>query len=425
MTILNNTEIIMENNQDELHPIYSNNPNINNSTPYMQGQNPQPPPQIPQFPPKQKKSKKVWKSILYILLVVVISVSSSYATYILTEHYYTDGKTVFYESVIRDVADASEADKSLSNEQVAELVSNSVVEITTESASTSPFYPDYIESGAGSGVILSKDGYIITNHHVIEDAANIAITLKNGQTYEGKLIGSDKVTDLAVVKINAEEELTPVIIGDSNLIKVGQNALVVGNPLGELGGSVTSGIISALDREIAIENELMTLLQIDAAVNPGNSGGGVFNNFGELIGVVNAKSSGEDIEGIGFAIPINTVKKITTDLIDDGFVNDRITLGVSLADISSKSELREYGLKNEGVYIIEVTEESLAEYYGLQPFDRIISIDSKIIQHSNDAVNQIRMYSPNDTFTVTIDRDGEELEIEITAWTSRPTQLGF
>ena len=188
---------------------------------------------------------------------------------------------------------------------------------------------------------------------------------------------------------------------------------------------MTSGIISALDREIAIENELMTLLQIDAAVNPGNSGGGVFNNFGELIGVVNAKSSGEDIEGIGFAIPINTVKKITTDLIDDGFVNDRITLGVSLADISSKSELREYGLKNEGVYIIEVTEESLAEYYGLQPFDRIISIDSKIIQHSNDAVNQIRMYSPNDTFTVTIDRDGEELEIEITAWTSRPTQLGF
>src|SRR5699024_342301 len=151
-------------------------------------------------------------------------------------------------------------------------------------------FQQYVSSGAGSGVILTQDGYIVTNHHVIEDANSITVRTRSGDEYNASLVGSDEQSDLAVLKIDATG-LTPAVLGDSTTLEVGELAIAIGNPLGELGGSVTSGIISALDREMTIDGQTMTLLQTDAAVNPGNSGGGLFNANGDLIGIVNAKSS--------------------------------------------------------------------------------------------------------------------------------------
>ena len=180
---------------------------------------------------------------------------------------------------------------------VVEQCADAVVEIQTESISSGgSLFQQYISSGAGSGVILTQDGYIVTNHHVIENATSILVRTRSGDEYNAQLIGSDQQSDLAVLKIDASG-LTPAVLGDSTKLEVGDLAVVIGNPLGELGGTVTSGIISALDREVTIDGQVMTLMQTDAAVNPGNSGGGLFDANGDLVGIINAKSSGNNVEG--------------------------------------------------------------------------------------------------------------------------------
>lgn len=209
----------------------------------------------------------------------------------------------------------------------------SVVEVFTETKQVSNWFQEYVTEGAGSGVILSEDGYIVTNHHVIDGANTIKVRLSNGQTYAAELTGTDEKTDLAVLKINASG-LAAAKLTDSSTVRVGDFVIAIGNPLGELGGTVTEGIISAKDRKVTVDGEAMTLLQTSAAVNPGNSGGGLFDLNGELVGVVNAKSSGNDIEGLAFAIPANTVKEITQELIQYGYVTGRPQLGVSVAQIT-------------------------------------------------------------------------------------------
>lgn len=180
---------------------------------------------------------------------------------------------------------------------IVDETSPSVVEVFTETKQVSNWFQEYVTEGAGSGVVLSEDGYIVTNHHVIDGANTIKVRLSNGQAYTATLTGTDEKTDLAVLKINASG-LKAAKLTDSTTVRVGDFVIAIGNPLGELGGTVTEGIISAKDREITIDGETMTLLQTSAAVNPGNSGGGLFNLSGELVGVVNAKSSGNDIEGL-------------------------------------------------------------------------------------------------------------------------------
>ena len=204
--------------------------------------------------------------------------------------------------------------------EIAALNSKSVVEIYTESLVTDWFMRQYITEGAGSGVIISLDGYIVTNNHVIEKSTKITVQLNNGEEYDAELIGRDVKTDLAVLKINAKG-LKPAKWGDSSELIVGELAVAIGNPLGKLGGTVTEGIISALSREINIDRHVMTLMQTTAAVNPGNSGGGLFNDKGELIGIVNAKFIGSDIEGIGFAIPADLAKEVVERLIKGGTQN--------------------------------------------------------------------------------------------------------
>ena len=203
-------------------------------------------------------------------------------------------------------------------QQISKAVSDSVVEIRTESVSQGMGIQEYVTEGAGSGVVISEDGYIVTNNHVISGANKIYVTLDDSEKeYTAKLIGTDSANDIAVLKIDASG-LTPAKLGDSSSVTAGDMAVVIGNPLGELGDSVSAGIISSTARKITLENQEMTLMQTDASINPGNSGGGMFDSKGQLIGIVVAKSSGTDIEGLGFAIPVNTVSKAVENIMNGG-----------------------------------------------------------------------------------------------------------
>ena len=319
-----------------------------------------------------------------------------------------NGNTVLYQSVDNNKKTTTATTTSIKT--VASETMDSVVEIKTESVSTKNYFQQAIVSGAGSGVILSKDGYIVTNNHVISDANKITVTTKDGKSYEAKVIGSDAATDLAVIKIEAEN-LSPAVLGDSSKLEVGDTAIAIGNPLGSLGGTVTSGIISALDREVTIDNQKMHLLQTSAAINPGNSGGGLFNDKGELIGIVNAKSSGESIEGLGFAIPINRAKDIITNLIENGYVKGRASLGVTLSAGSS------YGYSNDNstqVYIVEVQSGKAADKAGLKRGDQILKIDNENIKDISDITSIISSHKAGDSIKITVLRDNETKTITVT-----------
>ena len=242
---------------------------------------------------------------------------------------------------------------ALTTPEIVEKTADSVVEITTETVQTGTMLQQYISSGAGSGVIVTEDGYIITNHHVIENATSITVTLHNGESYPATLVGLDNQLDVALLKIEASG-LTPASIGTSSDLLVGQTVVAIGNPLGQLGGTVTQGILSAKDRNITLDGETMTLLQTDAAVNPGNSGGGLFDAQGNLIGLVVAKSSGDDVEGLGFAIPIDNVVEVLDDLKEYGYVTGRVSLGVTLIDINTDQMAWMYRVSEMGTYIYSI-----------------------------------------------------------------------
>lgn len=292
--------------------------------------------------------------------------------------------------------------------EIAKAVSGSVVEIATERVVNSSRIGQYITSGAGSGVIITSNGYVVTNNHVIENASKITVRLKNGSEYSAVLIGRDIKTDLAVVKIEAGG-LPAAVYGNSTNLVVGERAVAIGNPLGELGGTVTEGIISALNRDINIDGEMMNLLQTSAAVNPGNSGGGLFNEYGELIGVVNAKSGGTNIEGIGFAIPSNTVKSIADQLISYGYVQGRVDFGVTLVDISDMFTAMRYGVSSLGVYVGKTDEE-----LGLQAGDRIISVNGTEVKTSEEVKAVYDKYKVGDKLTLVVSRGGRSYNTTVT-----------
>ena len=299
---------------------------------------------------------------------------------------------------------------SINIPSVAALTQNSVVEIRTESVTNSLFLRQFVTEGAGSGVIISEDGYIVTNNHVIQDARAITVALHDGTTYEAQLIATDSKMDIGVIKIEASG-LTPA---DSDSLSVGEPVVAVGNPLGQLGGTVTDGIVSALDREIILNNERRNLLQTNAAINPGNSGGGLFNADGELVGIVVAKSSGEDVEGLGFAIPINDAKPIIEDLIAQGYVGGRVSLGVTALDLTSPQLAAQYGYKTPGVYVQSVVENSSAAAGGLQPGDCFVSINGTAIEAISDVTTILNDSSVGDQLEVTVKRDGKIVELSIT-----------
>ena len=323
------------------------------------------------------------------------------------------GTAVIYKTAKLENADGEKQKEEMTIPQVAELVKNSVVEITTEQIVTGSFMQQYVSEGAGSGVIFTEDGYIVTNHHVIDGATNINIRLADGTEYKAKLVGSDAKSDLAVLKMEATG-LTPASFGTSGDLLVGDTVIAVGNPLGELGGTVTRGIISALDRAITIDNVTMNLLQTDTAINPGNSGGGMFNTSGQLVGVINAKSAGEEIEGLGFAIPIDTAKKVIEDLIQLGYVSGRVDPGFVFVEITDSMTAMMYRVSELGLYVSETKAGSDSQKAGFKSGDLIVSMEGKKVATEAEANAIIDSKKAGETMKVTVKRQGVEKNLTLT-----------
>lgn len=306
-------------------------------------------------------------------------------------------------------------------QEVTNKTKDSVVEIKTESVSADAWMQQYVTEGAGSGVVMTADGYIMTNNHVIDGASKITVTTSDDKEYEAKLVGTDSITDIAVLKISAKN-LTPATYGNSDQLAVGDMAVAIGNPLGELGGTVSAGIISALDRELAIDGKTMTLLQTDASINPGNSGGGLFNGDGQLIGIVVAKSSGSNVEGLGFAIPINKAADVAQQLMDKGYVSDQPSTGMSYAESSQgngaaqffgNSQDSQSQSSSAAVYIQEITGTN-AKKAGFQSGDLVYAVDGTRITSFNTLSSIVTSHKVGDKLTYTIVRGNQTKEIKLT-----------
>ncbi|MFI3168620.1 MAG: trypsin-like peptidase domain-containing protein [Faecalibacterium sp.] len=369
---------------------------------------------------KRKKPSKACRFLGAVAMLALASVVGFVGGYYGSLYGTLNGDTtVIVQQVTRDTSDATAISTSTDGDDLtlvsaAALASESVVVITTEQmVATSGWYgTQSVESGAGSGVIISEDGYILTCAHVVSGATNIIVTVGEVD-YVASVIGSDDETDIAVIKIE-ETGLSAAVLGDSDALAVGEKILAVGNPLGVLGGSVTEGIVSALNRVIVVEDYEMTLVQMDASVSPGNSGGGLFNMAGELVGIVNAKSSDSDSEGIGFAIPINTAFALATSLIENGYITGRPELGVVALSISDAETAAAYGVNALGIYVYSINEGSAAQAAGLQVGDRLISIQDVEISTLTDLTDVIDSMQVGDQVTILIARSGQMMTVNVT-----------
>ncbi len=308
----------------------------------------------------------------------------------------------------------------LSIQEIIARNENSVVAISTETVKTDFWAGQYVTQGAGSGVVYSEDGYIITNNHVISGASNINVTLHDGTEYPATLVAADQLTDVAVIKIDATG-LPAVTFGDMNDLNVGDAVVAIGNPLGTLSGTATEGIVSALEREITIDGKQMTLIQTSASINPGNSGGGLFDQYGNLIGIVVAKSSGSDVEGLGFAIPCDKVASVAKSLIENGYVEGRPQAGITIVDLTDANAAMRAGVTITGVYISDVTGKN-AQKAGLQKGDLIYYLDDTKITSSAQLVGLIQKHEVGDVVTFTVVRDNELIKMDVELELSQPQQ---
>ena len=365
-------------------------------------------------PPRKKRGigKKVLAGVLALVLVAAVSFGGGFAGYLVASK--NGGQTVMYQAASGGSATStSSTGGSLSD--VASAVTPSVVVVTTEQIVTDNYFwgGQQVLSGAGSGVILTTDGYIVTNYHVVEGAQQITVTLHDDSTYTATVVGSDQQSDIALLKIDATG-LTPAVLGNSDSVQVGEVVIAVGNPMGTLGGTVTDGIVSALNRDISVEGNEMTLMQTSAAISPGNSGGGLFNTNGELIGIVNAKYSDEDAEGLGFAIPVNTMKTVVQDLLENGYVTGRPALGITVITVGDVQTAMQYGVSSLGVYVNSVDEGSGAEAAGMKAGDRIVSIGTQLVESTDDVTNALKSYNVGDVVEVQVDRGRELITLQVT-----------
>ena len=288
---------------------------------------------------------------------------------------------------------------------------------------------EYTKTAAGSGIIISEDGYVLTNNHVISGADKITVYVNSGdgseeQSYEATLVGSSESNDIAVLKIDATG-LNAAAFGDSDQIEVGELAVAIGNPMGQVHGSVTAGIISAVEQELTIDDVTINAIQTDAAINPGNSGGALFDSYGNVIGIVYAKSSSVSIEGIGYAIPVNNIKDLVAQMINDpDSVKDQtkgsqIMLGITIRDITEDMS-KQYSMP-VGVYITEVSSMSAAERAGLQKGDIITEFAGETVTSADD-LNAIKAkQTSGDTVSVKIDRNGKEMTLDLVI--PQPTEV--
>lgn len=391
-----------------------------------------PGPSSPQGPPHgsnrgRSKSKSVHftRGGLAALVIVCILISGSFGFggALLADNYFSNNQTTTDTSNNANSTGyklEEATGSSMTVQEITEAAQKSIVEIRTEAVTADTWMQEYVTEGAGSGVIIKSDGYIITNNHVISGATKIYVTTKDGKEYTAKLVGADADTDIAVLKVNAKN-LSAVTYGDSSKLKVGDLAVAIGNPLGQLGGTVTAGIISALDRSMSIEGKTMSLLQTDTSINPGNSGGGLFNQYGQLVGIVVAKSSGSDVEGLGFAIPINKAANVSQQLMTSGYVKGHVTTGMSYVDMSQQQgqqSIEDFfsgGMMQQnpgGVYIQEVKGKN-AKLAGFRSGDMVYSVDGEQIDSMDTLSAIITSHKVGDKVKYVVIRDNVKKEITL------------
>lgn len=364
---------------------------------------------------KQRKNStgKFLKSLAVFALFVAFTVTVSFGSvYIYTEHFapasQSNNSTTQNTSQNTVTYLPTSTSDSLTTPQIYEKTINSVVAISTYLNQGG--YQQAI--GTGTGIIMSEDGYIITNAHVIEDGNQIMVTLNDGTEYQAQVVGSDSKVDIAVIKVEATG-LTAGNFGDSDSLVHGEPAIVIGNPLGmDFAGTITDGIISSTSREVKIDNYIMNLLQTNAAVNRGNSGGPLINCRGEIVGVVSAKISVDDVEGIGFAIPINTALNVANDFIEYGYVKNRPMLGISV-EVFPEQYAQFYG-SQPGLKVVSVQDGSAADLAGIMPGDRIISFNGTEISTSAELDYEKDKYNIGDTVKITVLRENQEITLDLT-----------
>ena len=308
-------------------------------------------------------------------------------------------------------------DKSLTPADVYNAYVGSTVGIANESTGTNFFGQVTAMASSGSGFIITEDGYIVTNYHVVEDTNKLTVTLNSGDQYEAKVVGYESGNDVALIKIDATG-LKPVSIGDSDALQVGETVCAIGNPLGELTNTLTIGGISALDREVNTDGTPISMMQTDCAINEGNSGGPLFDMNGNVVGITTAKYYGTTIEGIGFAIPIDDVMRIVADLKAYGYVTGQPYMGVTVIDMDG-STAKLYDLP-VGAYVNSVAQGSCAEAAGLEEKDIITALGEYEVENMTDLVASLKNFAAGDTTTLTVFRSGETLTLTITFDEKRP-----
>ena len=388
----------------------------------------QPQPSAPSPEQQKKKSGKAGKIVALLLACALVGGGSGFGAAALMQK----NAAAQPQSTTQTSSDASvmlegkrqaaalqvasvDTGKVLTPSEVYAQNVNSTVGITT-SITTNYFGYQTTSAAAGSGFILTQDGYILTNYHVVEGSNSIKVTTYDGTSYDAQLIGYDESNDIAVLKIDATD-LTPVVLGDSDTLNVGDTVVAIGNPLGELTFSLTTGVVSALDRPVTFSTgTTMNLIQTDCAINSGNSGGALFNLYGEVIGITNAKysssgsSSEASIDNIGFAIPIDQVRSIFESIITNGYIV-KPYIGVTVSDVSSESQ--SYGLP-QGAAIRSVTENGPAAEAGLQENDIVTAVNGETITGSNDLVKLVKASAAGDTLELTVYRQGQTLTLTLT-----------
>ena len=364
---------------------------------------------------------KAKKTFLGVISGAVAGSVMSAAITIGTMSYMSDKKTAVTDSAVSGanqqsvqlLAEGSEKTE-LSTEEIAKRVGPSIVGISCTTQTQSYFG---VQTGtlSGSGIIISADGNIMTNYHVISGGTNIKVKLNTGNEYDATVIGGDEKTDVAVIKIKANEELHVAALGNSDEVEVGSKAVAIGNPLAsELFGTVTQGVISGVNRTITVGQREMNLIQTDAAISPGNSGGALINKYGEVIGINSVKLVSDNAEGLGFAIPINEASTIVKDLIDYGYVKGRPVIGVSVREITKELAYYNNLLIDHGLYIMSVSEGSSAEKAGLVRGDIIVKFDGKTVNSSTE-MNKLRdKHKAGDTVSITFMRGTQEKTVNLT-----------
>ncbi len=400
-----------DNEKNNYEPNYSYRPNYDE---------PLPVPEAPQSTPPKKSNHRMTKRIVACVLCGALLIGGSFgAGWFIKDHLLNQKDETSIMVSQRELPEVTQVNVNGSDKLTYTEIYNanvdSCVSINASSTSYNFFMQPVETASSGSGFIITEDGYIVTNYHVISGSNSVSVTLDDGTTYDAKVVGGDEDYDIAVLKVDpGDTKLQPVVLGTSGSLQVGDEIVAIGNPLGELTFSMSEGIVSCVNREINVDGTPFNMIQITAAINGGNSGGPLFNIYGEVVGIVSAKystsSSGNAVEGLGFAIPMDDVLSMIEDIMENGQVTTRPYLGIS-AYYDSQPQVS--GV-SAGVYVESVEAGGPAEKAGLQAGDVITMIGSSIISNRDDITSLSKTYKAGDTVTITYVRNGEVATTELT-----------